>query len=209
MSNEDKKATPRANPLAKKDEKKDKNVLKTPLEIVVMGEAAKRFKSSMWDGLVKQAALVKKQHPKVLHTEQRMIFEDVMLVGEVGYMEKYHGKTKEAKFAGGSKKGEWKFRSYLPGAYRTAKSVAANCLEEGVSMVGSNEETVGKSDCEAKYRASQKSVLVPKTPMDKVVGWTGAIDRQIPWLSTKQKLETITLLQELVKSIQETALAAK
>lgn len=178
----------KVNPLPKGEEQK----LKTPYEIVVMGEAARRFKVSMWEQMVQQASGVAAVMPSSTNTAQRAQFEQNMLVGEIQYMDKYHGTDPAAK----NSAGEWKFRAYLPASYRTAKSVAANCIEVGVAMMENDGTVCGKSACEEAYKAGRvESTTHPKTLMEKVQIVIETLDKLMPKLSdseyaiVKQKLK--------------------
>ena len=173
--------TAKENPLAKSEEGKE-TADKTPYEIVVMGEAARRFKKNMWEQMVKQANSVSRN---ILNEQRRAQFEGNMRIGEESYMEKYHGKDDSAKH----KNGEWKFRAYLPSSYRTAKSVAANCLETGVKMVASDGSILGKSACEDAYKAGRvEGTTTPKTAFEKCEIALEMIDKLMPQITDAEFL---------------------
>jgi hypothetical protein len=117
-----------------------------------MGEATKRFKKNMWSSMTEQAEIVLKDMPSAAHGAQRQQFEQNMLVGEDQYMMDYHKDNLHAQ----DRKGAWKYRTFLPAAYRTAKSVAANCLEQGVPMREKNGDARGKTECERQYNSNKK-----------------------------------------------------
>ncbi len=175
----------KTNPLPKGEEK---GGIKSPYEIVVMGEAAKRFKNNMWEGLAHQAELSVSDSVKKGVTDtkvQRVAFEDLMLEGEKKYMKQYHGKNPEAK----NKMGVWCYRAFLPSSYRTAKSVAVNCIEQGVSMLR-GDEVVGKTACEELYKAKQgvpAKVQEPvKTPWEKWEAVMGTVDKLLVKLDDEE-----------------------
>jgi hypothetical protein len=197
--------TKKENPLAKKDEKKgSKAPLKTPLEIVVMGEAAKRFKSNMWVGLVHQAALSVNINIALNYAARRKAFEDLMLEGEEKYMEKYHAKNGDARNA----KGEWKYRTYLPASYRTAKSVACNCIEQNVTMLQDG-EVVGKTACEEAYKVRAGTVspqVAPKTVKEKWDIALNTVDKlmlQMTDVEYVQAQSSLTLRGKGVRKIED------
>jgi len=76
--------------------------------------------------------------------------------GEDEFMEANYLKDPNAKHTAGKRKGEWKYRTYLPGSYNTAKSALNNALEAGVDPAG-----VGKTALE---KATRKVTQVQRTP---------------------------------------------
>ena len=163
------------NPLPKSETEKKQ---KSPFEIVVMGEASRRFKMNMWEQMVGQSKLC----------SNREAFETMCLVGESAYMEQYHKDNPKATNA----KGMWNFRTFLPPAYRTAKSVAANCLEQGVDMTGK-----GKTACEQEYKAKTAEKQEPKTPHQKAKIVIGTLEKLIPQLDSDGKMDINSELRNL------------
>jgi hypothetical protein len=177
------KKSKKTNPLAKKDEiTATAKQEKTPYEIVVMGEAAKRFKKNMWEQMVGQATKVQVSMPAASANGQRAQFEQVMLKGEEEYMHTYHGADMKAKDGNGN----WKFRAYLPASYRTAKSVAANCIEQGTPMV-EHGKVRGKSACEGDYRQEVADKVAPKTPYQKAKIVIETLDKLVCGMSVTER----------------------
>ena len=166
------------NPLPKEGITDNANATKSPYEIVVMGEAAKRFKTNMWTNLAKTAEHERLAYPNS-PTEWRGYFESNMLRGEDMYMDKYHGSNPEAK----DKKGQWKYRAFLPSSYRTAKSVAANALEHNVPLYDDLGQTLGKTAVEGSIKAKTAAEPVSsKTPYQKCQIVIGTLEKLIPQL---------------------------
>lgn len=79
--------------------------------------------------------------------------------GEDRYMEEFCSDVPEAKKKGGG----WKYRSYLPGAYSSAKSVLSNALEAGVSLTDEEGKVKGKTALE-KETKTLKGESAPELP---------------------------------------------
>lgn len=171
------------NPLPKSDES---NQTKTPYEIVVMGEAAKRFKTNMWSNLSKTAEKERLAYPNS-PTEWRGYFESNMRRGEDMYMDKYHGENPEAK----DKKGVYKYRQFLPSSYRTAKSVAGMALEQGVPLIDDLGQPLGKTAVEASIKAKTTAETVAKTAYQKCQIVIGTLEKLIPQLLNRDEQDVI------------------
>lgn len=78
-------------------------------------------------------------------------FYNLCADAENHYMQDFHADNPDAK----KKSGEWKFRTYLPRAYTTAKSVVGNALEHGIPLQVEGED-VGKSALEKAIREKKK-----------------------------------------------------
>jgi len=104
---------------------------------------------------VREAA--EKINEEYFEPEQRVeAFLQKCREAEDEFMEVNYGNDPEAKHDKGKRKGEWKYRSYLPQAYNTAKSALKNALEAGVDPSG-----FGKTELEKETR---KVTTVKKTP---------------------------------------------
>lgn len=76
-------------------------------------------------------------------------FEHDAREGETEFMTVNYGNNADAVHTRGKRKGEWKYRSYLPRSYSTAKSALKKGLEAGQDVAG-----VGKTELEKKTRAA-------------------------------------------------------
>jgi len=85
-------------------------------------------------------------------------FDSVTRFGETKWMEKHFSDDENAKK---KRSGEWKYRTYLPKAYSSAKSVVRNAIE---SVVLSTEEVVPKTETEKRIREARE---VSKDPITK------------------------------------------
>jgi hypothetical protein len=79
---------------------------------------------------------------------------------EDDFMETNYAGDPNAKHDKGKRAGEWKYRSYLPGAYSTAKTELSKALQVGVDPKG-----LGKTEI-AKQRKAKTTT--PSTPIDRV-----------------------------------------
>lgn len=96
-------------------------------------------------------------------------WQEYCRAGEDLYMESYHKDNPDAK----KKDGSWKYRSYLPAAYNTAKSVIGNALEHNIPL-SSGGEMKGKSALEKEIREAKTS---SKDWADRYVLAHGCINR--------------------------------
>lgn len=130
--------------------------LKTPYEIVVLGDMSGRAKASVWSNL---AGIAKKEvldrYPTSMGGgEHRAQFELILEAGEEQYMQEYHEDKPDMWLRRKGRPMKLNTRKYLPAAYRTAKSVAANCLERGVKMHDDDGNVKAKSVCEKEYKSN-------------------------------------------------------
>ena len=81
---------------------------------------------------------------------------------------------------------KWKFRSYLPGPYTSAKSVIKKALEQGVDVTG-----LGKSEITAltKAKGEEAKEISPPSSWEKVQKAMRVIDSQVEGLSTSEAEE--------------------
>jgi hypothetical protein len=86
------------------------------------------------------------------------------------YMEKVHGKNPDAKTKGRQKKdgtiiapSRWKYRTYLPAAWSSSKSVCGQAIEHGIKM----DEDSKKTATEQAIKEIKAGEKVEKTPEQK------------------------------------------
>lgn len=72
-----------------------------------------------------------------------------LLISEHEFMEENYSDTEAAK----TKSGKWKYRSYLPAAYSSAKSVILTAIERGTIPVGSADH-IGKTELQRRNAAA-------------------------------------------------------
>ena len=95
----------------------------------------------------------------------RTKWESNIRVIEDEYMVKVHAKTEGAKTKGSKKTpGRWKYRTYLPAAWSSSKSVCGQAIEHGLKLDADSkktatEKTLGEMKAEAKSE---------KTPKEKI-----------------------------------------
>lgn len=69
-------------------------------------------------------------------------WETGVRVVEDEYMEKVHAKTEGAKTKGTKKKpGRWKYRTYLPTAWSSSKSVCGQAIEQNIKLDADSKKT--------------------------------------------------------------------
>ena len=82
---------------------------------------------------------------------------------EDAYMSAFHAEDEAAR----KKDGSWKYRTYLPAAYSTAKSVIGNALDNGVPLIVGGEAR-GKTALEKATKEAKALDHADKTPWDEV-----------------------------------------
>lgn len=67
----------------------------------------------------------------------REAWEEYLKPDEDRWMEDNFGSDPDAKHKGGKvRAGTWKYRSYMPNPYTSAKSVLGSCLDKGIDVTG-------------------------------------------------------------------------
>ena len=126
-----------------------------------------------------------------IHTPD--MFLDFVEDGEREYMESYHADNPDAK----KKDGTYKYRTYLPKAYNTGKSVLKNALECGIPIMVEG-EIVGKSALEKQIKESREGDSEEKSDYDKAVIVVGTLAKLYDKLPIGDKLAINTLLTDSV-----------
>lgn len=80
------------------------------------------------------------------------------------YMATFHADTEGAQ----KKDGSWKYRTLLPGAYTSAKSVIGSALDAGIPIVDSEINPIGKSALQKQINTSKAEDKEEKTNLEKV-----------------------------------------
>ena len=104
------------------------------------------------------------------------------MVAEDEYMEEFYGDVSDAK----KKNGDWKYRTYLPAAYSTAKSVIGNALDHGVPLVVDGEYR-GKTALEAAIKASKEAVLDETTAYDHALNACNIVIKEWEYLTSDER----------------------
>jgi hypothetical protein len=84
-------------------------------------------------------------------------------LGETDYMERFHHNTEGAK----KKSGVWKFRTFLPASYSSAKSVIGTALELGIPLADENGKPLGKSALQRAIKDTKDDSKEEKTELEK------------------------------------------
>lgn len=94
-------------------------------------------------------------------------FNAVTQRGEDEFMECNYNDQPKAKHTTGKRKGEWKYRTYLPKSYSSAKSSLRKALEAGIDPTGQGKSAVEK--------ATKKTAVTAMSPEDKAKRALGAL----------------------------------
>jgi hypothetical protein len=127
---------------------------KSHLEIITLYGIGQRSQENAWTELQKNLASLGESITKE-------DFYEWLNIGEVQYMEKYYANETNAK----TRKGKWKFRTYLPKAYISAKSTIGSALEHGLQV----EAAMFPKTELAKRVKKQKAIHQGTTSWDKVL----------------------------------------
>jgi len=125
-----------------------------------------------------------------IHTPD--MFLDHVEDGEREYMESYLADDEAAK----KKDGSWKYRSYLPKAYNTGKSVLKNALECGIPIMQDG-EVVGKSALEKQIKAEREEGEEEKSDYDKTIIVCETLAKLYYKLSSDEKASVDTYIENL------------
>jgi hypothetical protein len=79
------------------------------------------------------------------------------------YMTRFHNEPESRK-----KDGTWKYRTYLPSAYSSAKSVIGSALDLNLPLIGENGKPMGKSALQNAIKSGKEGTTEEKTRVDKV-----------------------------------------
>jgi len=93
------------------------------------------------------------------------IFDGACRASEEAYMEAFYMDDPAARKGNG----EWKFRTYLPKAYSSSKSVLRNALLYGINITDGNGIPLGKSALEKAIKAKKDGDKPEKTPDEKAL----------------------------------------
>jgi len=95
-----------------------------------------------YDKLRDQAAMSRRVYPEP--SEAVADFEKDCRAAEDEFMAVNYGSDPAAKHGAGPKVGEWKYRTYLPRAYSTAKSALAKALAADIDPAGKGKTELDK-----------------------------------------------------------------
>ena len=104
------------------------------------------------------------------YSDRKKWEEDIRVI-EDEYMEATQSLNPDAKTKGKTKKdgtmvtrARWKYRTYLPAAWSSSKSVCGNALDHGITL----DETSKKTATEQAIKEVKEVVKVDKTPKEKI-----------------------------------------
>lgn len=152
-------------------------------EAITQFSVGERSTGDAWNKLVLSCA-------DVVSTKEDL--NDYLLPYEEKFMETFFSEEPTAK----TNSGKWKFRTFMPKAYPSAKSTIGSALEVGISLLDENNNPVPKSII-AKQIKLAKSDSTEKTPYEKAVGHINSINNLLPKMSE----EEIDLLRALISEV--------
>ena len=117
-------------------------------------------------------------------------WESFLLPSESEYMQRFHN-IEDAKK---KSSGDWKFRTYLPKAYTSAKSVLGTALDLGIPIIDSNGMVVGKSALQASIKEAKDGDKDEKTIPEKVDWMLNSIGKLADKASTSELLSMLDML---------------
>lgn len=120
--------------------------------------------------------------------DRALLFADLVSPGEDEFMRVNYDANPDARHAKGKRKGQWKYRTFLPHAYNTAKSALTSGLAAGVDPTG-----LGKTDLE---KQTKQVVTTKKSP---VALLTDAVDlyfKRYAKVTAQEQYESVQLVLE-------------
>lgn len=123
------------------------SVINSARDVEASSDINKQASEDMFNGLLRS---VPEMGGNITPEEHRRIWEANLRFGEDAYCEENFADVEEqAKHQKGKRKGEWKYRTLLPGPYTSAKSVIGKALERGVDVRGKGKSQIQKESNEA------------------------------------------------------------
>lgn len=102
---------------------------------------------------------------------QASVFNDECRSGETEFMEVNYSTDPDAKHTNGKRNGQWKFRTYLPKSYSSAKCEIGKALEAGVDVAGLGKTAIKKE---------RTSVTKQERTVEEIIAdYTGKLKRAI------------------------------
>jgi hypothetical protein len=129
-------------------------------------------------------------------------FNYLCQLGETDYMERFHHNTEGAK----KKSGEWKFRTFLPPAYSSAKSVIGTALELHIPLVDENYNNMGKSALQRAIKEAKEGSKETKTELEKAQGMLDSVAKIAAWMKCNSReldalLDSVDWLRDTIRNI--------
>lgn len=115
------------------------------------------------------AEQVRKDYPGIM--EQYDVFMGKCRDGEDEFMQINYGNDPDAKHTSGKRNGQWKYRTYLPKGYNTAKLELGKALEAGTAVTGLGKTAINKARTETTKRE--------RTVEECIADYTGKLKRAI------------------------------
>ena len=103
--------------------------------------------------------------------QQSETFQRECREGEDEFMEVNYGNDVDAKHTAGKRNGQWKYRTYLPKGYNTAKLELGKALEAGTPVTGLGKTAISKARTETTKRE--------RTVEEVIADYTGKLKRAI------------------------------
>ena len=120
-------------------------------------------------------------------------------LGETDYMERFHHNSEGAK----KKSGEWKFRTFLPASYSSAKSVIGSALELGIPLADENGKPKGKSALQRAIKEAKDDSKEEKTDLEKAQGMLDSVAKLAVKCSAREAdalLDSVEWLMDTIRN---------
>ena len=121
-------------------------------------------------------------------------------LGETDYMERFHHNSEGAK----KKSGEWKFRTFLPASYSSAKSVIGSALELGIPLADENGKPKGKSALQRAIKEAKDDSKEEKTDLEKAQGMLDSVAKLAVKCSAREAdalLDSVEWLRDTIRNL--------
>ena len=159
----------------------NRSIIVSILESIVQFDVANESTSAAYNTLAGEACQC---------AGGKSAWESFLLPSESEYMQRFHN-IEDAKK---KSTGDWKFRTYLPKAYTSAKSVLGTALEMGIPIIDANGLVVGKSALQAAIKAAKDGDKEEKSIPEKVDGMLDSIGKLADKASTSELLSILDML---------------
>jgi len=113
------------------------------------------------------------------------------------YMTRFHNEPESRK-----KDGTWKYRTYLPAAYSSAKSVIGSALDLNLPLLGENGKPVGKSALQSSIKGAKDGTTEEKSRVDKVNIMLDSIKKLAQWADSGERLSIMWALHAAHEEVE-------
>ena len=160
------------------------------LESIIQFEVSKESDAQAYNSLGQTVA----SHSII----DRYILNSFCRVGETDFMEKFHHNTDGAR----KKDGSWKFRTYLPAAYSSAKSVLGSALDAGIPILDSEGKVKGKSALQKSIKTHKDTTTEEKSNVDKAQIMLRSVIKIIKKCNSTELAEIDAMVADVAEALE-------